>query len=643
MADSRVDEKHYRTLFNNIRDALVVADTNRSIIDCNPAFEKIFGYARKEILGRLTHCIYQSSEQFRQMGEAIKKNSTERGFLYIVDYKRKDGSVFPGETNVFYLRDEKGNTTGFVGQIRDITHRLQAEKALRNSEERFRAIVEKAPDPIFIQTDMRFAFVNPAALELFGATDEKDLLGMPVMERFHPDFYDQILNRIKTLNKERKPVEKLIEQKYIRLDGTEVWVETTGQPIVYNSRKGALVFVRDISERKNAEKEKEKLQNQLAQAQRLESIGRMAGGVAHDFNNLLSIILGYSEMVLEDVQDDHPHNSQINEIHDAALRARELTRQLLAFSRKQVLEIQPVDINAVVTGFERLLRRMLGEDIELNLSLDPTPLTASVDTSQLEQVIMNLAVNARDAMPEGGSLSIETAGVETDEKNPGLSPGLPPGRYALISVTDTGCGMDAEITESIFEPFFTTKDKEKGTGLGLATSYGIVRQHGGSIWVYSEPGLGTTFKVYLPLDSAAPAPETRVYEKRATDAASATILVVEDDPAVRRLTAGILKREGYSVIESESPQDSIDKASRHTEPLSLVIADVIMPGMKGPEVVKAIHANHPEATVLYMSGYTDNVFSREQHVENAAHFIQKPFTANSLLEKVGSILHNSVN
>ncbi|MFO7931684.1 MAG: PAS domain S-box protein [Thermodesulfobacteriota bacterium] len=641
MADSRVNEKQYRTLFNNIRDALVVTDTNRRIIDCNQAFEEMFGYSHEEILDRQTNCIYESREQFRQMGEAIEKNSTERGFLYIVDYKRKDGSVFPGETNVFYLRDEKGNTAGFVGQIRDITHRLQAEQALRNSEERFRAIVEKAPDPIFIQTDMRFAFVNPAALKLFGATDEKDLLGMPVIERFHPDFRDEILNRINTLNKERKPVEKLIEQKYIRLDGTEVWVETTGQPIVYNSRKGALVFVRDISERKNAEKEKEKLHNQLAQAQRLESIGRMAGGVAHDFNNLLSIILGYSEMVLEDVHKDHPHNSQIKEIHDAALRARELTRQLLAFSRKQVLEIQPVDINAVVTGFERLLRRMLGEDIELNLSLDKTPLTASVDTSQLEQVIMNLAVNARDAMPEGGSLTIETAGVDIDEEDSGQRPGVSPGRYAMISVTDTGCGMDADIMASIFEPFFTTKDKEKGTGLGLATSYGIVRQHGGSIWVYSEPGVGTTFKIYLPLDSAASAPEPRAFEKRPAEAGSATILVVEDDPAVRRLTVGILKREGYSVIDSESPQDAVDKASRHTGALSLVIADVIMPGMKGPEVYKAIHANHPEADVLYMSGYTDNVVSREQLVENAAHFIQKPFTANGLLEKVGRTLHKS--
>jgi len=372
----------------------------------------------------------------------------------------------------------------------------------------------------------------------------------------------------------------------------------------------------------------------------MEAVGRLASGVAHDFNNLLSVILGYGEMLNRGLPKNYSQHEALEEIHSAAIRAKDLTRQLLAFSRKQVLKMQTVDVNAVVTTFEKLLRRVIGEDIELKLALKDEPLLVNGDTAQLEQVLINLAVNARDAMPDGGTLTIETAVVELDKAYAKTKLGINPGSYVMIAVSDTGCGMDRDLQNRIFEPFFTTKEKDKGTGLGLATSYGIVKQHGGNIWVYSEPGQGTTFKIYLPLCAEKAKARSQPAKKLKPVASSATVLVVEDDPTVRRLTSKILASQGYTVIESDDSEDAVKQAAKHDSPIHLMLTDVVMPKMKGTEVYARILKYHPRARVLYMSGYTDDVILRHCVTNEGIAFIQKPFTVNGLLEKVYEVLNH---
>jgi len=340
---------------------------------------------------------------------------------------------------------------------------------------------------------------------------------------------------------------------------------------------------------------------------------------------------------------EHPSYEPLQQIYQAGLRARDLTRQLLAFSRKQILEVTLVDVNSVVTGFEKLLRRLIGEDVQMNLALTSELLPIRADTAQLEQVLMNLAVNARDAMPDGGALNIETRAVELDEAYAGTRPGVIPGDYALISINDTGCGMGNEIIEHIFEPFFTTKDKDKGTGLGLSTCYGIVKQHGGNIWVYSEPGQGTTFNIYLPLAAREDGVNAQAVQQLSPVRGAATVMIVEDDPIVRNLVSRILAERGYRVMVSDNVADAVDQARKcaGSEPIHLVLADVVMPDMKGPEVFQKIAEYHPEVRVIFMSGYTDDVVVRYGIQKDAVAFIQKPFTVSGLLEKCQQVLHGA--
>jgi two-component system, cell cycle sensor histidine kinase and response regulator CckA len=509
------NEKRYRTLYNSIRDAILVTDTNRKIIDCNQAFMDLFGFSLSEIAGQEACILYENEDDFRQLGIALQDHSDDSNILYTVGYKKKDGSVFPGEVNVFYLKNDDGAIAGYIGLIRDITERVQAEITQRD------------------------------------------------------------------------------------------------------------------------------LESQLHQAQKMESVGRLAGGVAHDFNNLLSIILGYGEMAMRTLDETHSLYESLTQIHQAGLRAKELTRQLLAFSSKQVMEMKIEDVNNIVTGFEKLLRRLIGEDIRLNLALTSKPLPVKVDTSQMEQVLMNLAVNARDAMPDGGILTIETEVVELDAAYSAKKTDVLAGRYAMMSVNDTGCGMNKATIDRIFEPFFTTKGKDKGTGLGLATLYGIVKQHGGNVYVYSEPGEGTVFKIYLPLTDENTQLEASPEKSDSSTFSSATVLVVEDEPTVRKLACQILVDQGYSVIDSNEVEDAIAKAKSYSGPIHLVLADVVMPMMKGPEVFDKICEYHPEAKILYMSGYTDNMIACRGVLKEGIQFIQKPFTVKGLLQKCAYVLHNT--
>ncbi|MBI1940202.1 MAG: response regulator [Acidobacteria bacterium] len=384
--------------------------------------------------------------------------------------------------------------------------------------------------------------------------------------------------------------------------------------------------------------ERESLQKQLVQAQKMEAIGRLAGGVAHDFNNLLTIITGYSDLLLEQVKSGSPIRGQMEEIRRAADRAAALTRQLLAFGRRQVLAPQVLNLNKIVANMDKMLRRLIGEDLDLVTKLDPALSQTKVDPSQVEQVIMNLAVNSRDAMPEGGKLMIETANAELDANYARRHAMAAPGRFVMLAVSDTGCGMDAETQSRIFEPFFTTKETGKGTGLGLATVYGIVKQIGGEIWVYSEPGRGTTFKVYFPQVEG---PERAVQTPKVVSASqrgSETILVVEDEEAVRSLVRRVLESKGYAVLTASTAEEAARLCEQQEGKISLLLTDVVMPGMSGRKLAHHLGFSRPEMKVLYMSGYTDNAIVHQGVLDPGTAFLQKPFTPDAVLRKVREVL-----
>ncbi|MDE3154456.1 MAG: response regulator, partial [Acidobacteriota bacterium] len=393
---------------------------------------------------------------------------------------------------------------------------------------------------------------------------------------------------------------------------------------------GAVGAAVDLTERRS-------LEEQLRQAQKMEAIGRFTGGIAHDFNNVLTAILGYSDMTLAQISPDKPLWKDLKDIHQAATRAASLTRQLLAFSRKQQIKPGPVDVNGTVRNLEKMLRRLIGEDIFVELRLADDIGAINADTGQIEQILMNLSVNARDAMTSGGTLTIATSRLELAESYIADHPAVLPGPYVQITVTDTGCGMDARTKARLFEPFFTTKESGRGTGLGLATVYGIVKQFGGYIWVYSEPGLGSTFKLYFPEIDVAAAASRAAEAQQASAGGSENVLLVEDEDSVRAFTAAVLKRYGYHVLEASAPSEALLLAECVSGSIDLVLTDVIMPGMTGPDMVQRLRQRHPDATILYMSGYPSHVV-REGILDANAPFLEKPFTSTSLLEYVRSAL-----
>lgn len=402
---------------------------------------------------------------------------------------------------------------------------------------------------------------------------------------------------------------------------------------------GAIANAQLFTERLRAEEEKTALQEQLRQSQKMEAIGRLAGGVAHDFNNLLTIIKGNSELTLMELEKDSPLRENLEGVLRASNRASDLIRQLLAFSRRQIMEMRVLDLNFVLRDLDKMLRRIIGEDIELITVLAEDLGMIKADSGQIEQVILNLAVNSRDAMPSGGKLTIETADVELDEEYARRHIAVIPGRYVRLSVSDTGVGMTPEVRDRVFDPFFTTKESGKGTGLGLSTVYGIVKQSGGNIWVYSEPGKGTTFKIYFPRVDEPPGEVTR--EKAAEGGlprGSETILIVEDDEDVRDLAVRILKIQGYRVLETLDGNDALRQYEHEAGPIHLMVTDVVMPGMNGPELAKRLSLLHPEMKVLYISGYTDNAIVHHGVLEKGVNYIQKPFAVESLVRKVREVL-----
>jgi two-component system cell cycle sensor histidine kinase/response regulator CckA len=397
--------------------------------------------------------------------------------------------------------------------------------------------------------------------------------------------------------------------------------------------------VRDVTERKLAQAERERLEEQSRASQKLEAIGSLAGGVAHDFNNLLSVILGYTAFAAERLRDGDPLKSDLLEVERAGNRASALTRQLLAFSRKQVLRPVPLSLNQVATGLEKMLRRILGEDIDFALKLAPGLGLTLADPGQVEQVLMNLVVNARDAMPGGGGLTIETSNVEVDEEYAVRHVAVKPGAYVQLAVSDTGCGMDQPTMARIFEPFFTTKEKGKGTGLGLSTVYGIVKQSGGNVWVYSEPGQGTTFKIYLPREpsvaaEAAIKPSPEPHQASGTE----TVLVVEDEEALLRIAVRALEAAGYTVLQAANGEGALETSARHAGDIHLLLTDVVMPRMNGELLARELSKTRPSVKVLYMSGYSEGAVGHQGMLDPGTQLLAKPFTSAGLTRKVREVL-----
>ncbi len=631
-------ESRFRSSFDNANIGMSMIGTDGRLLRVNSEFCRMLGYAGDELVGipfnEITH------PEDHAIGNEILDKTIKgemRTSRFEKRYLHKDGSTVWARVSASLVRDANGAPLHFITQVQDITESRRVEQALRESEARYRRIVETADEGIWIvDRQHNTTFVNSRMAAMLGYAAE-EMLGRPA---HHFMAEDQLNDHMAKLAERRMGKPGHYERRLVRKDGSEVWSLVSVQAILDQQGQfdGAFGMFTDITERKRAEEDRARLEEQLQQMRKLESIGRLAGGVAHDMNNLLSPILGYGEMLLEDTSRENPNREPLEEIVKAGERARQLVHQLLAFGRKQTLEFKSVDLNSLLGNFENLLRRTIREDIAIHLALASSLPLIMGDPVQLEQVVMNLAVNAQDAMPDGGELTIETALADLDESYVAHHQGVTPGTYVMLMVSDTGIGMDAEQIEYIFEPFFTTKGGDKGTGLGLATVYGIVKQHRGDIWAYSEPGLGATFKVYLPVTAEAGHAMQRPPRESSARKGSETVLLVEDNRQVRDMALTILQRQGYTVLAAASGKEALVMMASHDGPVHLLLTDVVMPEMNGRKLFEEASRLQPDLKALYMSGYTDNVIAHCGVMDPEVQFIQKPFAISALTAKVREVL-----
>ncbi|MBI5557342.1 MAG: response regulator [Deltaproteobacteria bacterium] len=518
-----------------------------------------------------------------------------------------------------------------LGQLRtELLIRNRAEKELRRNEERFRDLIESASDIIqILQPDGRFLFVNRSWEETLGYSPE-ELANLSIFSLIDPDCGEYCKATFRKVLCEGRV--DTIKTTFVAKNGRKIILEGSANcKFEAGTPQSIRCIFRNVTEQK-------KLEAQFLQSQKMEAIGRLAGGVAHDFNNLLTTIIGYSDIVLRQLPDMHPLWDKIEAINSAGKKSAALTRQLLAFSRKQVLEMKSVNLNKVIRDLSKMMQRLLGEDVELKSSLEEEISAIMADPVQLEQILMNLAVNSRDAMPNGGELLIETAGIHVDDDYVKLHKGMKPGEYALLSVTDTGEGMTREVQEQIFEPFFTTKEEGKGTGLGLATIYGIVKQHNGYIYVNSGPGRGTSFKIFFPVTERFRAyPPVRLQQDDMPPG-NATILVVDDSASVRQVISDTLQPLGYKIFEAANGKQALELCSRLEEPVNLLLTDVIMPKMNGPELAQRLQQSRPETKIIFMSGYAKDVLMNQGVLKNGFILLDKPLSPASLANMLRLVL-----
>ncbi len=619
-------ESMYQGLVEAAPDAMIAVSGEGVIVLVNTQTEVLFGYARAELIG-------QTIEQLVPVGaRAVHPAHREDYFGHPTTRpmgagmelagRRKDGSEFPAEISLSVIETEAGPLVAAV--IRDGTARQQA------------AIINSSSDAI-ISRDLtgHVTSWNPGAEALYGYP-AAEVLGHDVQVLIPAD---RVAEEARVCGRVVAG-ERVVEFETVRLraDGTAIDVAKSNSPIFDATGEivGISTFSRDITDRKRVERERQALEDRLHQSERLESLGQLAGGVAHDFNNLLSVILNYADFVADAVQDLEPVRRDVEQIRAAAERAAGLTHQLLLFGRRETSQPKVLDVDAVVADVQTLLSRTLGEHIELVVVPSPTAAVVLADRGQIEQVLVNLAVNARDAMADGGSLTIETNHVTLDEQGALLHPGLEPGVYVQLAVSDTGCGMDADTISHAFEPFFTTKPSGAGTGLGLATVYGIVAEAGGTVTIYSEPALGTTFRVYLPPVGGAVPSEAGATPAQLDPGGGETVLLVEDEDAIRTVATRILERNGFVVIGAADGQEALALAADHH--FDLLLTDVVMPHMSGRDLADRIAEDHPGRPTLFMSGYSQGVLGSQRGLDDGVSLLQKPFSERSLVEAIHALL-----
>ncbi len=758
----RESEEKYRALFEESKDGVFITTPEGKYLDVNPAGVAMFGYSsKKELLSiDIGKDVYVNSEDRK----ALQNILGEKGFVqdYETEMKSRDGKKLTMQSTVTAVRNDRGDIVAYRGIRRDITEHKRAEEQLRESEERYRQLVELSPDAIFIQSEGRIVYINAAGARLFGAEDQSWLLGKQILELVHPAYRQIVQDRIRQLKEKNTEVPR-IEEKYLRLDGNPVDVEVAATPFIYQNNPAVQVIARDITARKLVEEElqasKEKisqilnstaegiyglglngnctfcnlsglkilgydnedtligknmhemihhtksdgtpypeaecaarraifkreyfhkdrellwrangtrfpaeywahpifrgnefigtvvtfiditervaLQNQLLQAQKMESVGRLAGGVAHDFNNILTSILGHTELAMMRCTPSERIHANLVAIEKSALRSAELIRQLLAFARRQKVAPMVLDMNDRVTGMLKMLQRLMGEDIDLAWMPGAALWPVKMDPSQIDQLLANLCINARDAINGVGKVTIKTENTVFDDAYCTAHPGFICGEYVMLAVSDDGCGMNKEVIDRLFEPFFTTKDVGKGTGLGLATVYGIVKQNDGFISIHSEPGKGSTFSIYLPqivgktmelaAESAADMPKGR----------GETVLLVEDEALILNIGSAMLEELGYAVLTADTPGEALRQAKDHVAEIQLLITDVVMPEMNGRDLAKLISDIKPGLKCIFTSGYTADIIANRGVLDEGVQFLQKPFSMKDLASKVHEVL-----
>jgi len=629
----RESEDRLRVIFDAAQEGIVQISSAGAILYANRRMAEMFGSLLDKVIGSSfidhVHPDQKTASEalMRQLGSGeVESVSGERHFI------RSAGSDFWGHISARRLAGPDGRSKAMVGIITDITESKNSVKALMASEEKYRALFEESKDVIYISTpDGKFIDINPAGVALFGYSSKEELLSIDIAGQLYVEPSERTRFR-QTIDKQGFVTDYEVRMK--KKSGEELAVMTLTSSAVRDEQGNIVAYrgiMRDITEHR-------KLEQQLRQSQKMEAIGQLAGGIAHDFNNILSAIVGYGGMMQMKMAPDDANRLNVEQILSAADRAANLTHSLLAFSRKQIINPKPVNLNDIIKKVEKLLSRLIGEDVELHTQTSDRDLTVWADGLQIEQVLMNLATNARDAMPEGGRLIIKTEAIDLRDELMMQRDILKSGMYALLTVTDTGRGMDEETQQKIFEPFFTTKDVGKGTGLGLAMVYGIIKQHNGYILASSRPGKGSVFSIYLPLiGHAGREPEHR-QERLPMQRGTETILLAEDNEAVRKMTRTILTDHGYTVIEAADGEEAIQQFHEHQDRVQLLLLDVVLPKKNGREVYEEVKRTRPGVNVLFTSGYTADVIHAKGIADEGLHFISKPAGMRELLQKIRDVL-----
>jgi PAS domain S-box-containing protein len=624
-------EELFHLISENVADMIAIVDMEGRRIYDSLSYQKVLGYSPEELQASsaFEQIHPEDRERVKKAAEDARRSGTGKTLEYRLRHKNGTWLVLESTSSVIYNSAREPEKLVIVN--RDISERRRAEEALRRSEAGFRSVVEDAPYGIYRASIAgRFLQINPALQKMLGYGEKRDLLAADLTKDiFRHNGEYQRLTEILTCKDEMKD----IEVEWNRQDGTPITVRCSGR--CSNDENGLPayleVFAEDVTEKRILEK-------QLRMGQKMEAIGRLSGGIAHDFNNLLGVIIGYSRVLKKKLGASNSLYEHVLEIEKAGERAASLTKQLLAFSRQQVLTPAVLNLNTLVTDMEKMLPQLLGEDIEVSLDLNPELGSVKADQSQIEQIIMNLAVNSRDAMSKGGKLKIRTSNVQLDQAYTRTHPGSKVGSYVLLTVTDTGSGMNAGTLMHLFEPFFTTKELGKGTGLGLATVYGIVKQSNGYIGVDSALGEGTSFHIYLPVHlGLAPAVEEK-FDTLEQMRGSEHVLLAEDSEPLRKLEQSYLESAGFHVLSAGNGEEALEIASRYGRAFDLLLTDVVMPGMNGRDLAEQLLLRQPAMKVLYISGYTDSFIAGHGVLEPGTHLLHKPFTEEVLIQKVREVL-----